>query len=138
MLQAIPFPERLPMLLLLRTRESDQSTKPEDWNDLFMSLANVYRDYSITAVNAVSGATAYAESTVKARTGKYACAVSAALTVCTYYVNTGGLSSLASDYDELWPLIDAAVDKENNGIIYGSTKKRGGRAGGENILCKTR
>ena len=88
-----------------------------------MSLANVYRDYSITAVNAVSGATAYAESTVKARTGKYACAVSAALTVCTYYVNTGDLSSLASDYDELWPLIDATVDKENNGIIYGSTKK---------------
>ena len=104
-------------------RENDRSPKPEGWNDLFMSLVNVYRDYSITAVNAVSGATAYAESTVEAQTGKYACAVSAALTVCTYYVKTGGLSSLASDYNELWSLMNATVDKVENGITYGSTKK---------------
>lgn len=100
-----------------------RSSKPSSWNDLMMPLATVYRDYNVVSVNAVGGATAISEDTVEAETGKYCCAVSAMLTLCSYYVNTSGLSGVEKDYNRLWNLSETTVDHVgSNGITYGSTK----------------
>ena len=115
---------------ILKTRMPDEggrgvwrSSKPSGWDDLMMPLATVYRDYKVVSVNAVGGATAISEATVEAETGRYCCAVSAMLTLCSYYVNTGGLADLENDYNRLWELSETTVDHVgSNGISYGNTK----------------
>lgn len=124
-----------------------RSSKPENWDDLMMDIATVYRNYNVADVNAISGAQAFSEATVEAETSRYACAVSAMLTVCSYYVNTGGLSSLASNYNELWSLSSTTIDHIAGGVTYGSTangkmapavkdfcSKRGRTVGSNSIL----
>lgn len=99
-----------------------RSSKPSSWDDLMMPLATVYRDYNVVSVNAVGGATAISEATVEKETGRYACAVSAMLTICSYYVNTNGMTGVAEDYNRLWNLSKTTVDHVSGGISYGTTK----------------
>lgn len=101
---------------------SPLSSKPTEWSDVFMETADVYRDYDIRSVNSVSGYSNYSELQIEAGTKHYACAVSAMLTVCSFYVTTDGLSGLQNDYMELWERSNTSINRvESNGITYGGT-----------------
>lgn len=101
---------------------SPLSNKPTEWSEVFMETADVYRDYDIRSVNSVSGYSSYSELQIEAGTKHYACAVSAMLTVCSFYVATDGLSGLQSDYMELWERSSTSTNRvESNGITYGGT-----------------
>lgn len=107
------------------------SSKPSVWEDanVLLDLAMVYRNYNVAAVNSISGYTSFPEATVVQKTGTYACAVSAMLCVCSYYVSTGGLSGLKSDYEYLWEASSTQVDRVSGGIVYGATPRDKSGAG---------
>ena len=101
---------------------SSRSSSPDSWEQVLMDPSVVYRDYKIAAVNSVSGYSSYTEQYVKLVTGRYACTVSAMLTVCSFYTTTSGANGLDLDYTELWRRSRTEVDHTQNGIIYGSTQ----------------
>lgn len=111
---------------LYKTGIDARSSTPDQWTDsnVFLNAAEVYRNYNIAAANSVSGYSAYSETYVEQITNRYACAVSAMLTTCSYYGATGGQNNLYNDYLSLWNLSGTNVDHTSNGITYGSTPTR--------------
>lgn len=83
-----------------------------------MPASDVYRNYNVSSAGSVSGYTCFTQDVVLSVAGRYACAVSAMLTVCSYYVQTGGRSGLKSDYDYLWDASGTTVEKlSSQGIL---------------------
>lgn len=107
--------------------ESSRSL-PGEWDDdgVFLDAADVYRNYIITSANAVSGYVMYDDGYLINITGKYACAVTAMLTVCSYYYNTGGLSNAKSDFEYLWNASGTSGDGGSGGYGFeqGSTPRQ--------------
>lgn len=103
--------------------KSARISSPDSWNDsnVLLDFATVYRDYNVSTANAVSGYTTYSESYVEQATQRYACAVSAMITICSYYGATGGKSNLKNDYYSLWSLSDTDTTRVSGGITYGTT-----------------
>lgn len=89
------------------------AASPNDWKDarVLMPASDVYRNYNVSSAGSVSGYTCFTQDVVLSVAGRYACAVSAMLTVCSYYVQTGGRSGLKSDYDYLWDASGTTVNK---------------------------
>lgn len=101
-----------------------RSSSPITWDDegVFFAPADVYRNYNVDAIGTVSGYTQIGQSIVMMATGRYACAVSAMLTVCSYYVDTGGMDALKDNYLYLWEksgTVQTSVGE--NGVIFGGT-----------------
>lgn len=92
---------------------SPMASSPDDWKDVrvLMPASDVYRNYNVSSAGSVSGYTCFTQDVVLSVAGRYACAVSAMLTVCSYYVQTGGRSGLKSDYDYLWDASGTTVEK---------------------------
>lgn len=99
------------------------SSTPTEWenSNVMLDAAVVYRNYNVSAANSVSGYSTFAESVVEEATHHYACSVSAMLTVCSYYVQTGGLSGLKEDHLYLWDKSGTSTYKTSGGVQYGET-----------------
>lgn len=101
---------------------SSRSSDPTTFDEVFTDHATLYKQgYKITSANALSGYSNPTQLFVEVNTGRYACEVSSMYTMCSYYVDMGGLSNIKSQYVELWDLSDTKVYSNNGEVTYGST-----------------
>ena len=101
---------------------SSRSSNPTSFDEVFTDHATLYKQgYKITSANALSGYSNPTQFFVEVNTGRYACEVSSMYTMCSYYVDMGGLSNIKSQYVELWDLSDTQVFSNSGEVIYGST-----------------
>ncbi len=78
--------------------------------------------YKVDSANALSGYTPLMEMAVINYTNHYACEVSALYTLCSHYVDLGGMLDLKSHYMNLWDLSNTSVHSvDKNGVVFGST-----------------
>lgn len=101
------------------------SADPESWNDVMIYFDDVYRNWNVVNDNSVGGIKLFTESEIERVTGRYACGVTAAYTVCTFYRTTSMQSTgLKEGYYALWNRANVETYDNPNGapgVIYGST-----------------
>ncbi len=96
------------------------SNKPE-WNDIFMEIKDIYENYTPISIKTIPEFISFDEfEEIEAKTGCYACTVTA-LYACAYYYGAASYSNMKADYLKLWDLSKTEVDHVSGGITYGAT-----------------
>lgn len=96
------------------------SNKPE-WNDIFMEIKDIYENYTPISIKTIPEFISFDEfEEIEAKTGCYACTVTA-LYACAYYYGAASYSNMKADYLKLWDLSKTEVDHVSGDITYGAT-----------------
>lgn len=90
------------------------------WNDVFLSIQEVYEDYTLVSTNHLPEFIAISEDYIEEEIGRYACCVSA-LYACAMYYGAADYYDLEGDYIDLWQMTYTETISISNGITYGST-----------------
>jgi len=113
--------EQVPLSIIEDSASTQRSgKKPGSWDDVFLEIETVYEDYNMLSSNNLEEFHAVSEATVEAKTGRYACAISA-LYACGEIYGTANYYNLKNDYLSLWDYTSTTTTHEDRGISYGST-----------------
>lgn len=96
------------------------SDNTSTWNDVFLSIQDVYEDYTLVSTNHLPEFIAISEEYIEDEIGRYACVVSA-LYACAMYYGATDYYDLEGDYFDLWQMTNTTTVEITNGITYGST-----------------
>ncbi|MCR5582839.1 MAG: hypothetical protein K6F70_04415 [Eggerthellaceae bacterium] len=108
---------------------SVRAKDPAKWDDAFIPITTLYRNYTITSSGNLDEFYSINEKEIEKRTNHYACLVSAYYAIAGYY----GVLNVWSDfqeYDAIWNYTGTKVYKRDiDGVLYGSTDIESGADG---------